>query len=486
MEKLQILTERQQTELNHAIIQYLQPLCQQDNHVLLDQLSKLLNIDQSTQESNNVEKVDNYLEKRWSTVLRLQKKIIDLENEISNLNNIINSTNSDNNGIILSKDKINWIPKGAVKQSYQCENIVTTVKLHPNLPLVLNGCNDGNLYIWNISNDDNTIPEKMIKAHTRAINKICFTYKKPYYLATCSSDLTIKIWDEKFNHIRTLNGHEHTVSSIQFSPVDNSILYSVSRDKNIRVWDIFQGISLKSFVGHSEWCRDLDIILLDIYGDFVLTCSNDQLARLSHANSGAGVAMIVGHSHVVETVKFLPSLQANKILDEYITKNTEQFPTIPLELLKDKTYNQLGFKYCITASRDNTIKLWLIPPPTIAPHRPPLPSKYNNSQSWLIAELKGHLSWVKSLCVHPNGKFIISGSDDKTIKFWDLSGLLETGYVNVVKTIIGHDGFINDIDFARLKEASDVSEEDLLKQVEKRMRCLFISGSADNSIKLWN
>ena len=56
MEKLQILTERQQTELNHAIIQYLQPLCQQDNHVLLDQLSKLLNIDQSTQESNNVEK----------------------------------------------------------------------------------------------------------------------------------------------------------------------------------------------------------------------------------------------------------------------------------------------------------------------------------------------------------------------------------------------------------------------------------------------
>ena len=59
--------------------------------------------------------------------------------------------------------------------------------------------------------------------------------------------------------------------------------------------------------------------------DFVLTCSNDQLARLSHANSGAGVAMIVGHSHVVETVKFLPSLQANKILDEYITKTLNNF-----------------------------------------------------------------------------------------------------------------------------------------------------------------
>ena len=75
MEKLQILTERQQTELNHAIIQYLQPLCQQDNHVLLDQLSKLLNIDQSTQESNNVEKVDNYLEKDGPQFYDFKRKL---------------------------------------------------------------------------------------------------------------------------------------------------------------------------------------------------------------------------------------------------------------------------------------------------------------------------------------------------------------------------------------------------------------------------
>ncbi|KAL6450820.1 PAC1 Nuclear distribution protein PAC1 [Candida maltosa Xu316] len=478
MEKSQILTERQQTELNKAIIQYLQPLCQNDNHQIIDQLSSLLQTSEIDINGNS-EIVDNYLEKKWSTVLRLQKKIIDLENEITNLNNIINTTNSDSNGIVLSKDKINWIPKGTVKQNFQCENIITTVKLHPNLPLILNGCNDGNLYIWNLSNDDNTIPEKMIKAHTRAINKICFSYTKPYYLATCSSDLTIKIWDDKFNHIRTLNGHEHTVSSIQFSPNDSNMLYSVSRDKNVR-----------SFVGHSEWCRDLDTVSSESQGDFILTCSNDQSARLSHVNSGVGVVMFVGHTHVVETVKFLPKIQANEIIDEFITKNIDQFPSIPSELLKDPIYDQLGFKYCITGARDNTIKLWLIPPPTLVPHRSPLPSKYNNSQGWLIAELRGHQSWVKCLAVHPNGKFIISGSDDKTIKFWDLSSLLKTGSVSTIKTISGHEGFINDIDFARLQVADPdkniETPEDYLKDVEKRMRCLFVSGSADNTVRLWN
>lgn len=489
MERSQILTERQQSELNKAIIQYLQPICSQENNEVLDKLTSMLKIESTELDGSDI--VDNYLEKKWSTVLRLQKKIIDLENEIHNLTNIINTTNSETNGVVLSKDKINWIPKGASKQTYQCENVVATVRLHPNLPLVFNGCNDGNLYIWNLTNDDNTIPEKRIKAHTRSINKMCFSYRKPYYLATCSSDLTIKIWDEKFNHIRTLNGHEHTVSSVKFSPSDSNILYSVSRDKNIRVWDISQGVCLKSFVGHSEWCRDLDAVALETQGDFVLTCSNDQLARLSHINSGVGVAMFVGHTHVVESVKFLPKIQANELIDEYITKNIDQFPSIPSELLKDPIYDELGFKYCVSASRDNTIKLWLIPPPTLIPHRSPLPSKYNNSQGWLIAEFKGHLSWVKCLLVHPNGKFIISGSDDKTIKFWDLSGLIETGSVTAIKTISGHEGFINDIDFARLTDLEsntdkELTSEEYLKDVEKRMRCLFISGSADNSIKLWS
>ena len=34
--------------------------------------------------------------------------------------------------------------------------------------------------------------------------------------------------------------------------------------------------------------------------------------------------------------------------------------------------------------------------------------------------LEGHTDAVKSVCVSPDEKYIISGSKDKTIKIWDM------------------------------------------------------------------
>ena len=74
----------------------------------------------------------------------------------------------------------------------------------------------------------------MLRAHTNAINDICFD-KAGKFLVSCSSDLTIKIWklDNPLKCVKTLSGHEHSVSSVEFSP-DGSLLYSASRDKTIK------------------------------------------------------------------------------------------------------------------------------------------------------------------------------------------------------------------------------------------------------------
>jgi len=34
--------------------------------------------------------------------------------------------------------------------------------------------------------------------------------------------------------------------------------------------------------------------------------------------------------------------------------------------------------------------------------------------------LLGHLNWVKTACFSPNSKLVLSGSDDKTVKLWDV------------------------------------------------------------------
>ena len=50
-----------------------------------------------------------------------------------------------------------------------------------------------------------------------------------------------------------------------------------------------------------------------------------------------------------------------------------------------------------------------------------------------MRELKGHESWITSIAISPDGKFLASGSADKTIKIWDF----KTGAH--IKELKGHD-----------------------------------------------
>jgi len=38
-----------------------------------------------------------------------------------------------------------------------------------------------------------------------------------------------------------------------------------------------------------------------------------------------------------------------------------------------------------------------------------------------VAELRGHTSCVNSVAFHPSGKYLASGSNDKTIRIWDVN-----------------------------------------------------------------
>ena len=81
-------------------------------------------------------------------------------------------------------------------------------------------------------------------------------------LASCSADMSIKLWDfQTYECVKTMHGHDHNVSSVAFLPTGDYILSS-SRDKTIKMWEVQTGFCVRTYTGHryvvlDRYCRHL-------------------------------------------------------------------------------------------------------------------------------------------------------------------------------------------------------------------------------------
>ena len=320
----------------------------------------------------------NKLEKKWGTLLSLQKKISDLENEVKQLKEDL-----ENGGKGLSD-----------KEKKEAESM--------GLP--------------------KSIPKATLKGHRQGITCLCF---HPFYkrLASGSDDASIIIWEcDEFTQERSLKAH----SDVEFSP-DGNFIYSASRDHTIKYWDINGGSCKNTLKGHEEWVRGIS---LNMKGDLLASSSDDEKIFIWQTGTNTVQQELYGHSNKIESIVFLKNEKSiytvytsdyqteNKLNDESKGENgmndlekLNQRLLQKQKLLKEK--DKVNKEYLLSASRDKTIKLW------------------DAIGGICIFTFTGHDNWVRSLCEHPNGKYIVSCSDDKSIRLWDLkNGLCQKKLLN--------------------------------------------------------
>jgi len=292
---------------------------------------------------------------------------------------------------------------------------------------------------------------RTLKGHTNTVNSVAFS-PKGTHLATCSTDLSIKLWDfTTYTCLRTLRGHDHTISAVRFlpapselnpssSPSDNPAatatssstgmdaatagckhLISASRDTTVKVWDVETGFCDHTLTDHTDWVRCLAVRQSD--GGLFASSGNDQTIHV-YDNHRTKVVELRGHEHVVESLAFVTEEPLKSSARE--TKHTE--------LVRD---------YLASGSRDRTVRLWRI------------------SEASCIATFKAHENWVRSVLIHPSGNYIISAADDKTIRVFDVKAN------RCLRTLDkAHDHFITSLDMHFTLP-------------------VLVSGSVDQTVRCW-
>ncbi|MDJ0703008.1 MAG: AAA-like domain-containing protein [Leptolyngbyaceae cyanobacterium MO_188.B28] len=239
----------------------------------------------------------------------------------------------------------------------------------PDGQLIVAASEDNRVQLWDLAGELLWSQDKP-DGHTNEVEGVAFS-PDGQLIASASNDKTIKLWRPDGTLINTLTGHTSRVEAVAFSP-DGQLLASASGDHTIKLWRR-DGTLVRTLEAHRGGVGD---VAFNSDGQLIASAGEDKTVKLWRRD-GTLIRIFEGHRDRVRKMAF--------------SKGTDQ------EILA-------------SAGGDHTLKLWHL-------------------DGALIANLPGHTAKIEGLDVSPNGQFIVSGSDDGQLIFWDLTRVLNLDQV---------------------------------------------------------
>jgi WD40 repeat protein/uncharacterized caspase-like protein len=194
-------------------------------------------------------------------------------------------------------------------------------------------------------------------------------------IAAGGRDNAIKLWDAATGReLFTLNGHRKSIRDLAFSP-NNKLLASAGSDADIKLWSVATGQEVKTLVGHSD---DVSAIAFSSDGKKLASGSLDRTVLIWNLATGNPEVAYLGHQRRVNAVSISPD----------------------------------GRKVA-SGSEDGEIRIWEVVGPGIT-GEPPMVKRP-------LQTLTGHKGSIYSLTFNSDGKLLVSGSSDASMKLWDVA-----------------------------------------------------------------
>lgn len=291
---------------------------------------------------------------------------------------------------------------------------------------------------WQVPYLPSTLPKHVVRVlgesrlrHADRVNAVAYS-PDGTKLVTASRDGTAKVWDlGNGRELLTYRGHRDTpvdsktqanvlrVADVAFSP-DGKSVASVCENE-LHIWDPQTGKASTKITRSENPEKPFKAVAFSPDGESVAAGGDDQVLRVYSIEAEKPTFVSPPQAGRIEGIAFAPNGKLIASVNN-VGQLTVYCPGAPNPVALGTPVSNTGEAYdvaftadssgLLTAGKDSRAKLTAGPKPD---------GQNDGNTAQTLREYVGHTEAVRSLDVNKEGKLMVTGSADRTVRVWDVT-----------------------------------------------------------------